>query len=143
MEPIQPNLNDEYTTHVHSNEMVNLQQTFVHYIWRNPFRRDIYEKFNFIPPPFGPPTFTDAEEVLSGQTINHPIEQIVNTNTTSFFTQLMVGGQSSFTGNLPPSWGPPQGGMFHQSYQGGTSNSNPQGGIPNTNPSELHSVQPF
>jgi hypothetical protein len=248
MEPIQPNFNDEYMTHVHSNEMVNLQQTFVCYIWRTPFGRDLYEKFNFIPPPFGPPTFIDVEAVLSGQTINRPIKQIVNTNTTSVqfqtkvgivlpshvkstltvnpivplqpqnpyilqnrvgtpshhrvqnlstqqnptaaqlltggippfgghiptrgkpsfqklvstggqhpftsqtpvFTQPMEGGQSSFTGNPhsftgnpPPSWGPPQGGMFHQSYQGGTSNSNPQGGIPNTNPSKLHSGQPF
>jgi len=57
--------------------------------------------------------------------------------------QSMVGGQPYFTGNPPQSWGPPQGGIFHQPYQGGPSKSNPQGGIQNTNPSRLHFGQPF
>jgi hypothetical protein len=46
--------------------------------------------------------------------------------------------QPSYTGNPPQSWGPPQGGQFHQPHQGGPSNPNLQGGIPNPNPSRLH-----
>jgi hypothetical protein len=44
---------------------------------------------------------------------------------TPVITQSMVGGQPSFIGNPPQSWGPPQGGMFHQNYQGGPSYPNP------------------
>jgi hypothetical protein len=55
----------------------------------------------------------------------------------------MVGGQPSFSGNPSQSWGPPQGGTFHQPYQGGPSYPNPQGGVPNPNPSGLYSGQPF
>jgi hypothetical protein len=91
MEPIQPNFNDEYTTPVCSTEMVNPQQTHVRSIWRTPSGRDLYEKFNFSRPPFDPPTSVGAEAGPSGQTIDHPIEQIVNTSTTSVQVQSDTG----------------------------------------------------
>jgi len=56
-------------------------------------------------------------------------------------TQPMAGGQFQpfLTRKPPQSWGPPQGGLFHQPHQGGPSTPNPQGGILNPNPSG----QPF
>jgi hypothetical protein len=44
MEPIQPNFKEEYTTPVHSDEMVDPHQTPVHSIWRTPSGQDLYEK---------------------------------------------------------------------------------------------------
>jgi hypothetical protein len=55
MEPEQPNQNEEYTTHVHSTEMVDPHQTHVRPIWRTPSGRDLYEKFNLNRPLFIPP----------------------------------------------------------------------------------------
>jgi hypothetical protein len=62
---------------------------------------------------------------------------------TPVVTQAMVGGQPFFFGNPSQSWGPPQGGTFHQPYQGGPSYPNLQGGVPNPNPSGLHFGQPL
>jgi hypothetical protein len=78
MESTQPNFNDEYMTPVHSTDMVNPQQTHVHSIWRTPSGRDLYKKFNFSRPPFDPLTSVGVEAGPSGQTIDHPIEQVVN-----------------------------------------------------------------
>jgi len=78
MESTQPNFNDEYMNLVRSTDMVNPQQNLVCSIWRTPSRHDLYEKFNFSWPPFDPLASTGAEEGLSGQTIDHPIEQVVN-----------------------------------------------------------------
>jgi hypothetical protein len=240
MENTQHDYNDEYMTPVWSTDMVNPQQTHVRSIWRTPSGRDIYEKFNFSRPPLDPLTSAGAEAGPSGQTIDRPIEQVVNpvatsvqvqsnvgvimpshtqgtltvTPTTPPFqtttpyvpqnpvgtpihhrmqnptihtqstmgqiptggkpsssgpvppggqpplhiptggkppfigqtpvvTQAMVGGQPPFSGNPSQSWGPPQGGMFHQPYQGGPSYPNPQGGVPNPIPSGLYFGQPF
>jgi len=62
-----------------------------------------------------------------------------------FATQSMTERpfQPPFNGNLQQSWGPPQGGIFHQPHQGGSSNPNPRGGTFNPNPSGLYSRQPF
>jgi hypothetical protein len=71
--------------------MVNLQQTRVHSVWRTPSGCDLYENINFSRPPFEPSTSTGAEAGPSCQTIDHPIEQIVNTSTTSVQVQSDLG----------------------------------------------------
>jgi hypothetical protein len=86
MEPIQLNVNKEYTTPVCSTGMVDLKQTLVCSIWRTPSGRDIYEKINFSQPPFDPPhafVVVGAEEGPSGHSIDHLINQIVHMATTS------------------------------------------------------------
>jgi hypothetical protein len=85
---------DEYITPVQSAGMVNPQQTPVRSIWRTPSGRDLYEHFNFSRPPLDPHdplASVVAEAGPSSQTIDHPIEQVVNPAATSTQIQLNVG----------------------------------------------------
>jgi hypothetical protein len=75
MESTQPNFNNEYMNHVHSTGMVNPQKNPIRSIWRTPSGCDLYERFNFIQPPFDPLTSVGVEVGPSGQTIDHPIKK--------------------------------------------------------------------
>jgi hypothetical protein len=91
MENTQHDYNDEYTTLVQSADMVNLEQTPVRSIWRTPSGCDLYKHFNFSRPPLNPLTSAGAEAGPSSQTINRPIEQVVNPAATSIQIQSNAG----------------------------------------------------
>jgi hypothetical protein len=83
MESTQPDFNGEYMNPICAIDMVNLQQTHARSIWTNPSRSELYKKFNFSRPPFDPLTFVGVKIGPSGQTIDRPIEQVVNNDATS------------------------------------------------------------
>jgi len=86
MEPEQPNFNKEFTTPFLSTKMVDPQQNLIHLIWRTPSCQYLYEKFNFNRPLFNPPhtyATTGVDAGPSSQPIDHIVEQIINTATTS------------------------------------------------------------
>jgi hypothetical protein len=71
--------------------MVNPQQTLVRSIWRTPSGRDLYEHFDFIQQPLDPHDPLVTEAGPSGQTIDRPIEQVVDPAATSTQIHLNVG----------------------------------------------------
>jgi hypothetical protein len=87
----QQDYNDEHTPHVQYVGMVNPQQTLVRSIWRTPSGRDLYEKINFSRPPLDPLTYAGAETRPSGQTIDRPIEKVVNPVASSVQVQSNIG----------------------------------------------------
>jgi hypothetical protein len=73
----EPIFGDEYMTPIHPTTTVDTNPTPAHSIWRNSSGHDLYEHFKSIRQPF-PPHDTPSETGPFGQTMNHPIDQVIN-----------------------------------------------------------------
>jgi hypothetical protein len=85
---------DEYITLVQSIDMLNPQHTLFQSICKTPSGHDLYEQFDFIQPPLDPHypfASTTTEAGPSDQTIDHPIEYVVDPATTSTQIHLNAG----------------------------------------------------
>jgi hypothetical protein len=77
MGSIEPTFGDEYRTHVRPTTAVDTNPTPSHSVWMTSSGRDLYENFESIRQtvnPHDPP----GETGPSGQTMNHPIDQVIN-----------------------------------------------------------------
>jgi hypothetical protein len=70
----EPTFGDEYRTLVHPTTTVDTNPTPTHYVSRTSSGRDLYEHFESFRQPFNP----HVESGPSGQTMNHPIDQVIN-----------------------------------------------------------------
>jgi hypothetical protein len=75
--------NDEFRTPICHTDTTDPHQTPARSIWRTPSGRDIYEHFDFIRQPLDPNDPLSVEAEPSGQTIDRPIEHVVNPVATS------------------------------------------------------------
>jgi hypothetical protein len=78
----EPIFGDEYRTPIHPTIVVDTNPTPAHSVWRTSLGRDLYEHFESIRQPFNPHD-PPGETIPSGQTMNHPIDQVINLNVTS------------------------------------------------------------
>jgi hypothetical protein len=74
-----PTFGDEYRTLVHATTVVDTNPTPTHSIWRTSSRCNLYEHFKSFRHPFN---LHDplVESEPSSQTMNHPIDQVINPN---------------------------------------------------------------
>jgi hypothetical protein len=73
----EPIFGDEYRTHVHPSIAVDTNPTPARSIWRTSSGHDLYEHFESLRQPFHPHD-PPNETGPSGQTINHPVDQVIN-----------------------------------------------------------------
>jgi hypothetical protein len=78
----EPIFGDEYRTHVHPTTAVDTNPTPARSVWRTSSGHDLYENFESIRQPF-PPHDPPIETGPFGQTMNHPISQVINDIVTS------------------------------------------------------------
>jgi hypothetical protein len=72
-----PTFGDEYRTPVRSTIAVDTNPTPTRSIWRTSSGRDLYEHFESFRQPFNPHD-PPVETGPSGQTMNHPTDQVIN-----------------------------------------------------------------
>jgi hypothetical protein len=77
----EPIFGDEYRTPVRPSTIVDTNPTLSCSIWRNSSRRDLYEHFKSFRQPFHPHD-PPSETGPSGQTMNHPVDQVINPTVT-------------------------------------------------------------
>jgi hypothetical protein len=73
----EPTFGHEYRTHVHPTTTIDTNPTPAHSIWRNSSGCDLYEHFESFQQPFNPHD-PPIESGPSSQTMNHPIDQVIN-----------------------------------------------------------------
>jgi hypothetical protein len=86
----EPIFGDEYRTPIHPTTAVDTNPTPAHSVWRTSSGRDLYEHFESIRQPFNPHD-PPVETGPSGQTMNHPIDQVINPTVTSAQVHPNVG----------------------------------------------------
>jgi hypothetical protein len=77
----EPIFGDEYRTPVHPSTAVDTNPTPARSVWRTSSRRDLYEHFESFRQPFHPHD-PPSETGPSGQTMNHPVDQVINPTVT-------------------------------------------------------------
>jgi hypothetical protein len=78
----EPTFGDEYRTLVCPSTAVDTNPTPTLSVWRTSLGRDLYENFESFRQPFHPHD-PPGETGPSGQTMNHPIDQVINPTVTS------------------------------------------------------------
>jgi len=78
----EPIFGDEYRTPICPTTVVDTNPTPTHYVWRTSSEHDLYEHFESIRQPFHPHD-PPIETGPSDQTMNHPIDKVINPTTTS------------------------------------------------------------
>jgi hypothetical protein len=105
-----PLFSDAYRTHVHPTDTVDPHQTLAHSVWRNPSGHDLYENFEYIRQPLNPHHPPTIEAGPSGQTIDHPIEQVIYPIVMSaqlhFDTGVITSTHSQGTSTITPTFTP-------------------------------------
>jgi hypothetical protein len=71
-----PTFSDEYRTPVLPTTAVDTNPTPTRSVWRTSSGRDLYENFESFRQPFNPHD-PPVESGPSGQTMNHPIDQVI------------------------------------------------------------------
>jgi hypothetical protein len=87
----EPIFGDDYRTPIRPTTTVDTHHTPAHSVWRTPSGRDLYEHFEYIRQPLNPHDTPAVEAGPSGQTIDHPIEQVIDPTVTSTQVHLNVG----------------------------------------------------
>jgi hypothetical protein len=77
----EPIFGDEYRTPVPPSTAVETNPTPSHSVWRTSLGCDLYEHFESIQQPFHPHD-PPSETGPSGQTMNHPFDQVINPTVT-------------------------------------------------------------
>jgi hypothetical protein len=78
----EPIFGDENRTLVHPSTVVDTNPTPAHSVWRTSSGCDLYEHFESFQQPFHPHD-PHSETRPSGQTMNHPVNQVINPTVTS------------------------------------------------------------
>jgi hypothetical protein len=82
MGSIEPTFGDEYRTPVRPSTAVDTNPTLARSLWRTSSGRDIYANFESFRQPFHPHD-PPSETGPSGQTMNHPFNQVIKPTVTS------------------------------------------------------------
>jgi hypothetical protein len=77
MGSIEPIFGDEYRNPIHPSTVVDTNPTPAFSIWRTSSGHDLYEHFESFRQPFHPRD-PPSETGPSGQTMNHPVDQVIN-----------------------------------------------------------------
>jgi hypothetical protein len=77
----EPLFGDKYRTPVRPSTAVETNPTHARSIWRTSSGHDLYEHFESIRQPF-PPHGPPSETGPSGQTMNHPVDQVIHSTAT-------------------------------------------------------------
>jgi hypothetical protein len=87
----EPIFGDDYRTPIRPTTIVDTNHTHTHYVWINPLGHDLYDNFEYIQQPLNPRDTPATEVRPSGQTIDHPIKQVVDPVVTSTKVHLNDG----------------------------------------------------
>ena len=87
----EPIFSDDFRTLVRPTNTIDPHQTPARSVWRNPSGCDIYEHFEYIRQPLNPHDPLATEARPSGQTIDHPIEQVIDPAITSAQVHINIG----------------------------------------------------
>jgi hypothetical protein len=79
----EPLFSDTYRTLVRPTDTVDPHKTPSGYVWKTPSGHDIYENFEYIRQPLNPHNPPTTEVGPFDQTIDHPIEKVIDPNVTS------------------------------------------------------------
>jgi hypothetical protein len=143
----EPIFGDEYRTPVHPSTTVDTNPTPAHSVWRTSSGHDLYEHFESFRQPFHPHD-PPSETGPSGQTMNHPVDQVINPTVTpaqvhpnaGLITSTHLQGTSistpvstSFYSTAPHVPHDPVGTSSHPRMQTPASPTQPAGGKPPSN----------
>jgi hypothetical protein len=93
----EPTFGDEYRTLVRPTTAVDTNPTPARYVWSTSLGCDLYEHFESFRQPFHPYD-PPGETGPSGQTMNHPIDQVINPNVAS--TQVYPSSRATQNYNI-------------------------------------------